>query len=63
MNVISRILNFILGLIGAILIVLGLTSQILEKRSQMIIIGVGLFILTLIIHLVMQIMDSGSKAY
>ncbi len=63
MGAMSSVLNFMLGLLGAMLIIVGLTDRTSEKRSQMILIGVGLFVLTLLIHFVMQMMDGGSKAY
>lgn len=55
-----RVFNFVLGLVAVMLILLGATTPE-AYRNQMLAIGVGLFIITFMIHTVTQMMSKASR--
>ena len=61
MNVIARVMNFVLGLIAVMLILLGITASEGPQRITMIAVGIGLFILAFFIHIIQQMTNKASK--
>lgn len=61
MNVVVRFLNFVLGLTAVLLILLGVTDPESPYRTTMVAVGIGLFVLTFLVHMITKMMGKAAK--
>jgi len=61
LNIIAKVLNFVLGLTAVMLILLGITTPEEPRRITMLAVGIGLFILALFIHMIQQMTNKAGK--